>query len=404
MTKPARLHLLVVGTMNRRDVVSMFSRVDARMTFLEYEDNFGVRLDPAIYEPLGEVTSWERHRSIDSLLDRLQPDRVVMVSINSREQVALRVAARERGLEVLHVEHGYRLPLQTRLSPEMEPGGARYRSPGVRRHAFFLRSLARRRGRNRTDLARYAYGSVRDRSHRLLLSSADLRRPDRYVSYAPECFAFHREADRVPDSLAERTVYTGVPQFDCFRDDAGELDPDAVLLVDTQIHNAGIRGWDAAFRRSWVAELFEVVCGRAKKTLYVKEHPGDVTHAWAEYEGRGVVRLASLEDVAERSRITPVALGIMSTLQMPVAAQSNTATITLEIHPSAGQALSQRFVEAGVCDPVDSFEELSAALARSDELRARQAPNKASFTTQFLHRLDGRAAERLGDALVSPAG
>ena len=102
------------------------------------------------------------------LLDDLRPDRIAMVSINSREQVALRVAARERGLEVLHVEHGYRLPLQTRLAHETQPGGNRYRSPGVRRHAFFLRSLAHRRGRNRAELVRYAYGTVRDRHHRLL--------------------------------------------------------------------------------------------------------------------------------------------------------------------------------------------------------------------------------------------
>src|SRR4029078_7659271 len=141
---------------------------------------------------------------------------------------------------------------------EEEHRGSRYRSPGVRRHAFFLRSLARRRGRNRSELVRYAYGTVRDRHHRLLVSSADLRRPDRYLSFAPECFAFHREADRVPDSLAERTVHTGVPQFACFRDAPGGLDGAAVLLVDTQIHNAGIRGWDQAFRASWVERVFEV--------------------------------------------------------------------------------------------------------------------------------------------------
>ena len=404
MTGSSRPHLLVVGTMNRPDVVSMFRHVDARLTFLEYEDNFGVRLDPAFYEPFGDVTTWEGHRSVDRLLDELRPDRVAMISINSREQVALRVAARERGMEVVHVEHGYRLPLSTRLESEAESRGARHRSPGVMRHAFFLRSLAGRRERGRTQLARYAYGTVRHRHHQLLLSSADLRRPDRYVSFAPECFAFHRDADRVPEALAERTVYTGVPQFDPFRDEPGEVDPDAVVLVDTQIHNAGIRGWDQGFRTAWVRELHEVVCTRAKKTLYVKEHPGDVTHAWAQYDGRGVVRLESLDEVAERSRTAPLALGIMSTLQMPVAALANTATITLEIHPKGGPPLSQRWVEAGVCEPVESFDELSAALARSDELRARQAPNKPSFTEQFLHRLDGRAGKRLGEALVSPAG
>ena len=133
MSGSSRPHLLVVGTMNRPDVVSMFSRVEARLTFLEYEDNWGVRLDPAIYEPFGEVTNWERHDSVDHVLDELRPDRVAMISINSREQVALRVAARERGVEVVHVEHGYRLPLQARLEQEEEHRGSRDRSPGSSR-------------------------------------------------------------------------------------------------------------------------------------------------------------------------------------------------------------------------------------------------------------------------------
>jgi hypothetical protein len=41
----------------------MFRHVDARMTFLEYEDNWGVRLDPAIYEPylLGGQAEFAAH-------------------------------------------------------------------------------------------------------------------------------------------------------------------------------------------------------------------------------------------------------------------------------------------------------------------------------------------------------
>jgi hypothetical protein len=394
-------HLLIVGTMNRPDVVAMFKGVRARMTFLEYEDNWGVPLEPATYERYGEVTTWEQHRSADALLERLRPDRLAMISVGSREQVALRAAAGEHGLEVVHVEHGYRLPLQTRMSPALDATRNEYRSPGLRRHVFFLGSLARRRWRHRNALVRYAYGTVRDHSHRLLVSSADLRRADRYVSYSPECFEFHRKADRVPLPVADRTIYTGVPQFDCFHDEPAGVDPAAVLLVDHQLHNSGLLGWDAAFRHTWAERLFEVVCRQGKRTLYVKEHPGDRSRAWDTYEGRGVVRLRSVGELADRSRSTPVALGIMSTLQMPVIAQRHTAMVSLEIHPRKGPALSQRFVDAGVCEPVSSFAELSAALGRCDELHTRQVASKKSFTTQFLHRLDGRATQRLGDALVA---
>jgi hypothetical protein len=66
--------------------------------------------------------------------------------------------------------------------------------------------------------------------------------------------------------------------------------------------------------------------------------------------------------------------------------------------------LSSRLVEAGVAHPVTSFEELRAALDDVPGLHRRQLPHKPAFVEQFLHRLDGRAGERLTEALLSEAG
>ena len=65
---------------------------------------------------------------------------------------------------------------------------------------------------------------------------AEIRRPDRYISYSRECFAYHQDVDRIPLELSEQATYTGVPQFDDFRVSDGDPS-DAVVLIDHQFHN-----------------------------------------------------------------------------------------------------------------------------------------------------------------------
>jgi hypothetical protein len=395
--------LLVAATINRADLLALFDGVAAssRVAFIEYDDHWGTALDRSLYAPYGDVSTWREHSNADQLLDRVDPDRVVMLAISSREQVALRVAARERGIEVIHLEHGYRLPVETREALGMHRlGTARRIQPGVGRHAFFARSLLSPGHRPRRRLAAYAVATARGLSNERAGAFGDVRRPDRYVSFSPECFAFHRQIDRVPEALAARTEYVGVPSFDCFVDEPDELDHEAVALIDHQLHNAGIAGWNEDFHRAWAASLFETVCGRAGKTLYVKEHPGDRTGSWAPFAGRGVELIGSIGELAVKLRSVPTVLAGVTTLQIPAAALRHIALITLEIHPRRGVDLSNRFIAAGVAEPVRSFNELFVALGSVDRLRERQAQRKAAFIEQFLHRLDGRSHERLGAALL----
>jgi hypothetical protein len=310
----------------------------------------------------------------------------------------------------VHVEHGYRLPLSTQrvlrdkgrgtMDNGMRSRGVRARLAGQR---FFAGSLLGLPPAEASRLARYALPSVGDASLETLAAVADLRRPDRYVSFAPECFEFHRELDLVPATLADRTLYTGLPQFDCFRaEDIAEADSGTAILVDHQLHNTGFLGWNPEFHRRWAEGIHAAVVANGMR-LAVKVHPGDRSSPWAEYDDGSVEIVPTIEQLAERARSARVVLGIVSTLQLPLAGLGHTTTITVEVHPRPGEVLSGRLVEAGVAQPVASFEELRIALAEAGALHERQRAAKPGFVEQFLHRLDGRAGERLTEALLAEA-
>lgn len=389
----------------------MFEQVAdrAELTFVEYASTPGPGATPRLYEPYGRLTTWEEHRSARSLLRAVQPDLIAMLAIGGRNQIALRCQAKRQGVRTIHLEHGYRLPLATQRALREEQqtsgnGAPRWTKSTLATHRFFAGSLPWLPPAEAARLVRYALPSIGGASFEALGTVAELRRPDRYVSFAPECFAFHRELDLVPSGLAEETLFVGVPQFDCFRSDRGGAEPDSgtVVVIDHQLHNTGLLGWNPEFHREWIEGIHAAVVATGRR-LVVKIHPGDRTSRWAEYADGSVEIVPSIEQLEQRARSARIVLGIMSTLQLPLAGLDHTTMITVEIHPRPREVLSSRLVGAGVAHPVASFDELRTALDDASALHERQLSAKPAFVEQFLHRLDGRAEERLTEALLAEA-
>ncbi len=388
--------------MSRRDILEMFTvpRTRAELIFVEYERGWGDGIDPGVYQDFGDLVTWEAHSSANKLLEETGPDRVVFLFTNSLNQVALRVAARNKGIESIHAEHGYRPPIAAEINRYTT---ARNRNDNhfssFRTHSFFARSLVTSGGAAGV-LAKYASAVRREgASPAVLRSFADLRRVDRYISFSAECFDHHRDVDRLPAPFSESVVFTGIPQFDDFRITPISQPERSILLIDHQLHNGGIFGWDERFRRIWIERLV-AVAKSAGFRLFVKLHPGDRSDSWRSYWDEPSIQIVEREDLAELARRVSVVLGTCSTLQLPFAALPHVAMITLEIHPESDVFASRRFVEAGVAEPVRDFSGLLVALESFDELRVGQQPFKAAFTKRFLERLDGRAGDRLAAALT----
>src|SRR5262245_46510978 len=141
-SRGGRPRIMVVAALGRPDIVGMFKPLAriADLTFVEYERNWGEGLDPRVYEGFGQLTTWERHRSAKALLARTNPDTIAMISIGSRNQLVLRAEALRRGIEVVHVEHGYRLPPHVRSAPGVHTVGREGPRAGVRTNRFFVQS------------------------------------------------------------------------------------------------------------------------------------------------------------------------------------------------------------------------------------------------------------------------
>jgi hypothetical protein len=396
--------LLITGTMSRSDIVQTFERLEgaSEMTFLEYERDWGQGIDRSVYDGMGRLMTWEESRSADAVLRAVRPDRVILLFISSINQVALRVAARDRGVETVHVEHGYRLPATDAPRARTlahRPEGRRLGSH--RTHLFFARSLLRRHPPAVAKLANYAVQVSRVGAQPdVLRAFADLRRPDRYVSYSPECFEYHRDVDRVPDSIAANTLFTGIPQFDDFRIVSAEPSPGEVLLIDHQFHNSGLFGWSEAFRHEWVRQVAERVFAAGAIKLHVRLHPGDRSRAWEPLRAQYPIHIVERSALPSLSRRVPLVLGTFSTMQLPFAALPHVAMLSLEIHPEEGWFPSRRLAEAGVAEPVRSYDALTAALRSTSSLLERQQPRKNEFTARFLERLDGGAADRVARSLL----
>jgi hypothetical protein len=408
--KPA---ILVTGTIDRPDILSMFRDVAGRtaLTFVEYYFNWGIESHPEYFEAYGPLRFWHEFRHANDLLDQLRPDRIVFFYISSLNQVALKVAAQQRGIPTLHLEHGFRqryadsldhLLLTDWAEPRLNLSKVRRELPHiVRNHAFFLRSLPRLRPPARSELFRYGLETyARGLSLGRRLKFGRLRQPDRYIAFSPEIFEFHRVQDALTEQDMERVTYIGLPQFDPYCNlPAAPIDPRNVILIDHQNHGGKIFGWTLDFRREWVEKIHQIITDLGLR-LFVKQHPGDLSNAWAPYLDKGNVEIIDHTRLRELLPSTRVILGGFSTMQLPVTGLPHTVLITLEIHPEAVEPASKQFIEAGVASAVTTFDQLRAHLMNIERLADDQSRHKASFVEQFLHKMDGQAGARLRDILL----
>jgi hypothetical protein len=408
--KPA---ILVTGTIDRPDILSMFRDVgdSAALTFVEYYFNWGIKCHPEHFEGYGPLRFWDEFRHANDLLDQLRPDRIVFFYISSLNQVALKVAAQQRGIPTLHLEHGFRQRYADSVDHALVSVGVRRRlnlaklrrefPHIVRNHAFFMRSVPQLRPPVRQELFRYGLRSyARGLSLGARSEFGRLRQPDRYIAFSPEILEYHRVQDAMSAEDMQRVTYIGLPQFDPYCNlPVAPIDPRNVILIDHQNHSGKLYGWTIEFRHEWVRKIHETITALGLR-LFVKQHPGDLSNAWAPYLDKGNVEIIDHDRLRALLPSTRLILGGFSTMQLPVTGLPHTVLITLEIHPDAGVHGSKQFIDAGVAAPVTSFEQLRSNLIDVERLAAEQSRHKAAFVEQFLHKMDGNAGARLREVLI----
>ncbi len=184
---------------------------------------------------------WDEFQTAQEILDRLEPDRIVFMSLAGLRSISLNMTARRRGIPTFILQHGYFHSLENYLSlpataaqkdPKKEnavPGRSAQRAV-----AFMLRSnFAAEPLESSLAIAMLLVsrkiGAYRSQSWFRFCG----RMPDWYVTYSMETSKFHRQLD---GAVSSSIVPVGIPEFDpIFRLLASSEQPDGggVLLIDS---------------------------------------------------------------------------------------------------------------------------------------------------------------------------
>lgn len=238
-----------------------------------------------------------------------------------------------------------------------------------------------------------------------------------HVAFAADRMAVIGEADKqqyLALGVAEdRLVVTGCPQYDTLA--AAESRPsdadDEIVLFGRSHSYVGVKsrhGLDAAAWRGLLAELYTVVLTRFPGvTLVVKPHPAEPY-----LETDRLYSDAAADTQATRVRVVSTEADNQALIRRAQGVISFSPSVFLETrilgracigfdHLCRRSSLLDDIAQSGgtwlSCDPLESAQELAKALDRGVPWPKSPGPLSEEFVRRYLHRLDGRSAERIAD-------
>ena len=356
---------------------------------------------------------WSDHATPGRLLDRLQPDRVVLSEIIDLRQIALIIAARGRGLPSYYLEHGAAGDAATARRRMSETSIADKLAGSLRSLRRLPQLLAVRRfylsvlpllnsARSRAAFLAFPQALAVLPAMRALRL---LRFPERVPATAilfsranlEEFALFHG-----PES-AYRALLPGVPFFDGYYRARPEVDPDTVVYIEHPYLEEGLNGWTPAHHERIARTLDRFARERGKRVL-VKLHPRSNLALWQKYQLDPAVEVAQVGDYSERFLRAEMILSYASSLLTGMLCARKNVTY-LRWHPGDAE-FGAPFHQSGLChtsgDPDDLFEHYDEWLA-GNLCVVNEAAYQA-FLDRFNWPFDGQAARRVRQAILEPAG
>jgi hypothetical protein len=387
-----RLRLLLCWGYHRSGWIEPFEqlrdRFDIRYLFHRRpEDEEGCQTDaPRHY--------WADFPRAQAVLDELQPDRIVFMALDGAWSIALNAAARRRGVPTLIVQHGH---LESEGSGERRTAAAALAQgspvPALR---FAASSFGLRDARSTFRLLSFMSDARRNGPRAAMPRHRfDARMPDRYIALSPESALAHQRLDGAdPDQV--RCV--GLPEYDqIFRSVPTEAPSDgSVLLLDSP--NAENRWGVTTLSVPEKIEFLESLSSTATalgRQLRIKLHPETYRAEWLP----ALPDVVYLRDVDLTNELSAAAMcvGFDSTLVIPAVWFRPTVLIGLraarigDLAHDLEAAVVLRSVDLGR----EHFEE-------AQRLFERSLPQRREFVRRLAYQSDGRAVERLGEALAAP--
>lgn len=342
------------------------------------------------------VIYWGQYATPYALLQQVKPDLVVFADLESFNQIALNIAARNRGISTCVLQHGFRgaFEVDEALDVAGQAAELRFSSTSLWSFRFLFSALRPRNLPALPKLAAFVYARKRgELTAALYRHQFELRRADHYIEFSEHNTGYHRRRDGVPP---ERFILTGNPvldeYFQYFNTHRSPGPEPYCLLIDCpygeanfiQDYGIGLEEKNAYLRRlaDWAH--------RNGCSLKVKLHPLSYNNDRL-YEEE---RLTYYRD----ADLKPLVAGAAVVFFVHF---SSLAPAILACRPAiyfhAGiEGHARVFRELGVtCLDLFSFD------ATTDELSGQAVQVAEDQLAPYLYRTDGQAAARVKEALLN---
>jgi hypothetical protein len=404
------MRILLVADPNRGDMYGYLEKdTENEYILLWFEDRYNNESKPlAEYSiTFKKEWYWKDFLTPQSLLDKIQPDKIVFIEIIDLRQIALIVAARSNGISTFYLEHGAAGDAATAIV-RWEDAGAKERK---------LNYLIKRLGSLWTVLeAKFFYYSVfsgfksfsslwiywalpfkmlKDLPNKVLSHNIFPERVPRH------CIVFNRinlEEFALYTGIDEsQALLTGVPFFDKYY--AQEVsESDYIVYIDHPYYEDRIANWTEDHHKSVANKLLAFAESRRQK-LYIKLHPRSDRGVWEKYNYNPEwVEILQYEDCTKLYLESKIILGFSSSLTTAfLCARKNFVLLGWNPEP---QIFGMDFSEGGLCHSSLCPDDLES---KFDFWCANNLAFQEEKYRTFLHRcnepFDGKATERVLNAI-----
>lgn len=315
-------HFLVIWPTIRKDWVSTFYRLEDQFQFtfipstFPQEPNFAERFD---------CRYWSEFNSVQDVLNEIQPDGIIFMSIESGLSIATNYLAQKRGIRTIILQHGiftnykdYRVREKLwRKESRAKEARSVHQAKGFSSLKFLKASLS---GIDRIHLFSIAlFTKIQQKLGPYWAAKhipLKIKRADLYLCYSPFNATIHRETDRISE---QQIRYIGSPELMSYLEPQSDLINEPFYLHIDQALAENSFG-EETLSKEVMQEFYlklNSFCRKREAKLYVKLHPESYNSTWLPQD-ENIVYLRHCDNFNQIIQSAIGCFGFYSTMIIPV--------------------------------------------------------------------------------------
>ncbi|HEY9049464.1 MAG TPA: polysialyltransferase family glycosyltransferase [Ohtaekwangia sp.] len=387
--------ILLVWPYRRADWIEVFDRMkdDFDFVFLSVIHPSFDEVQPPSY---AEIIYWYSFQNAQDVLNKVAPDKIIFMSLDSALSIALNIAAKSAGIRTYILQHGiysnykdYRVrERQWRKKNVVKKVDAVKREVKFSSVSFLVKSLKPSQRWMIVSFVLYTYWSRKKGYYwasRYFSFSGKI--PTYFLCFSPRNATIHKQIEK---PRVEQLLYIGSPELDKFLVAEQPVTTDKFYLHIDQAfaeHSLG----EELVSQAKMTDFYQTLnafCKSHQAKLYIKLHPESYRTSWFPQD-ENIVYLKHTPNLSAYVQQAEGCFGFYSTMVIPAIYWKKVILFRLNY------SFMQEQIEALKTAPVLNFwnfrlEDISFDFEKE---------NMEKFKLEFFYKTDGQSLQRLKDFL-----